>query len=543
MARRKKISQRKTNGRKGNFREQDEEKRFDSQSRSKTNDPTWYAQTPALLQDAASIPFSQAVGTSFQINASSNAEGYTTSQKMVVPGIMTASIIPIPAGAVSPTSPLNIAATALFTQVRKANSGTANYNSPDLMIYAIAMGNIYSYLNFLIRVYGTVNLYSHSNRYLPRALTIAQGINFTDVQSSLANFRYGVNTLIHKAASLACPASMTYFRRLAFLFSGLYAEGESVKSQLYMYIPQAFMKYEETAEQTGGSLSCAWFGRTGLPEDQLWTTQQLIDYGNALLEPIITSEDMNIMSGDIKKAYGDNLLSLMTLGEEYVVMPTTDLNVLEQFQNMDYYPFEETGSIDNVDVSITQSQEGYTPYLNAICHYPVQTGLSITAVLETNTHLLTTILTQPNAADVMERTRLMTTAIRIGGANAHIEVTSCTEVVRAVYIWSFNPDTLALEWTALARNWLVNPSTVEEKDEFSTEKLAMQHCLAENFKFHPKMFYYKNIGQEVLAPVYQLVNMAVDIDNYALINRSDLDRMNEAALLSLFTVAPAVLSR
>lgn len=542
MARKKKISK-KNFSRRRDMRERDEGKRFDSRTASKTNDPEWYAQTPALMQDAASIPFSQAVGTSFQINASSNAEGYTTSQKMVIPGIITAGIVPIPAGAISPTSPLNIAATALFTQVRKANSGAANYNSPDLMIYAIAMGNIYSYLNFLIRVYGTVNLYSHSNRYLPRALTIAQGINFTDVQSSLANFRYGVNTLIHKAASLACPASMTYFKRLAFLFSGLYAEGESVKSQLYMYIPQAFLKYEETAEQTGGSLSCAWFGRTGLSEDKLWTTQELIEYGNSLLEPIITSEDMNIMSGDIKKAYGDNLLSLMTLGEDYVVMPTTDLNILEQFQNMDYYAYSETGPTTAMQVGITQSQEGYTPYLNAVFHYPVQTGLSITAVLETNTHLLTTILTQPTAADVMERTRLMTTAIRIGGTDAHIEVTSCTEVVRGVEIWTFNPDTLQLANVPLTRNWLVNPSSADEKKEFDMEILAYQHCLAENFKFHPRLFYYKNVGQEVLAPVYQLVNMAVDVDNYALINRTDLDRMNEAALLSLFTVAPAVYSR
>lgn len=35
---------------------------------SPTNDPTWYAQTPELLQLAANIPFSQATGTKFNLN-------------------------------------------------------------------------------------------------------------------------------------------------------------------------------------------------------------------------------------------------------------------------------------------------------------------------------------------------------------------------------------------------------------------------------------------------------------------------------------------
>lgn len=483
---------------------------------SSTNDPAWYAQTPELMALSANIPFSQAAGTKFNLglyNDASGADAIEDTSTFYVPGIMTMNVVPVPSSADSPNAPLNIAATKVFSFVRHANSGTPQYNSPDLMLYMISMGQVYSYINFLQRIYGCMNLYANMNRYLPRALVSAQYVNYDNVISNLPNFKYGIDALIHKASSLAVPANLTYFQRLAFMFSGVYAEGESVKDQLYMYNPQGFMQYSETASETGGSLQYLAY----VTDDaKRYTYSELLDYGDKLLDPIIASEDMNIMSGDILKAYGDaGILKLSMLPDAYMIVPTTDLNVLEQFQNAIRFDTALQSA------TITQSQKGLAGSL--VSKVTFNMSYPLMAVINGN-KLLTTILTAPGPGDVMERTRLMGYGSQTTDTTPLIQAQMATEVPTTAFIWRFN----------YAGNLVstVVPQTVVVTDTYTpTDAMnALElHCLLENFKFHPNVYYFRKTSSGTT-----FMQMAVDIDNYAIINVIDLNRMNEAALLSMF---------
>lgn len=487
-----------------------------------TNDPIWYAQTPQLMQLAANIPFSQAAGTSFNLNVFNDESGTleANSPDMVVPGIMTLTLIPVPSDADAATSPLNIASTSVFSFVRHANSGTPQYNAPDLMLYYIAMGQVYSYINFLQRIYGCVNLYANMNRYLPRAVVMAQGVNYDNILQNLPNFKYGIDTLIHKAASLAVPAAMTYFQRLAFLFSGLYAEGESVKDQLYMYVPAGFMQFSETSDQRGGSLNYVKFYDPNL----LKSYTDLINYGNALLNPIIASEDMNIMSGDTLKAYGDTgILKLALLPDNYVVTPTTDLTVLEQFQNSTRFT---SGDTQPTTCKIVQSQKGLAGSLRSVVQF---TYSAEDMAMVNGMKLLTTILTAPTAADVMERTRLMAVGHQqnVDDTTEVIQAEMATEVPLSLYYFNFNPVT-----HEITRRYVNNVLSLRHNNSVSSLWDQLQiHCDLENFKFHPMVAYMTSIAP---ATNLTLSGIAIDIDNYAVISVVDLKRMNEAALLSMF---------
>lgn len=485
---------------------------------SPTNDPTWYAQTPELLQLAANIPFSQATGTKFNLNFYNDETGNKQifSEDWTIPGIMTLSLIPVPSSATSANSPLNIAATSIYSFVRHANSGTPQYDAPDLMIYNISMAQVYCYINFLQRIYGCMNVYANMNRYLPRALVEAQGVDYDSILQNLPNFKFGIDSLIHKASSLACPASMTYFQRVAFLFSGIYAEGESIKDQLYMYIPQGFMQYSATAVETGGSLTYVPF-RTS--SSVRYTYSQLIDFGNDLLDPIISSQDMNIMSGDVLKAYGsDGVLKLALVPDNYSIVPTTDLAVLEQFQNAGF-----TQAIPN-KVSITQSQTGRAGYLIST----VQTSYdAYRAGLVNANKVLTTILTNPGPADVIERTRLMVSGFATPGTGGSITLEMATEVPVVLSVVRLNSQTMATVIKDLPNNFSVSASPTQA----DVQEALDVHCQLENFKFHPAIYYL--VLEADGATVF---NMALDFDNYAIVNIVDLNRMNEAALLSMFNV-------
>lgn len=322
----------------------------DEYRESATNDPAWYAQTPELMRLSASIPFSNAAGVPFSLNTTATGTDTYQNSNLVIPGLLTLEVIPCPHVTPYANDPLNVAANAMLSFVVHANSRNLSYNAPDLMIYNIAMGNVYAYINFMMRVYGTAQIFSTFNRNLPRMLTVAQGVNYDDLMAHLADFRYGINLLINKAASFSAPADMPYFKRLAFMFSGIYSEGETIKDQLYMYTPAGFMQYSETASTTGGSLT---FSRWDTLTQH--TVDQMLSFGNNLLNAIITSEDMNVMSGDILKAYGqEGLLKLATMPEVYTVLPTTDLAVLEQMQNANYLGLNS----NQLTIEIKQVQSG-----------------------------------------------------------------------------------------------------------------------------------------------------------------------------------------
>lgn len=478
---------------------------------SGTNDPSWYAQTPELMRLAASIPFSNAAGVSFSLDMQAKGAGTYSDTRITIPGLICQEVIPCPHVEQYANDPINVAANAMLSFVVHANSRNLSYNAPDLMIYNIAMGNIYAYINFMMRVYGSSQLFSTFNRNLPRTICIAQGVDYDDLMAHLADFRYGVNLLINKAASFSAPADMPYFRRLAFMFSGIYSEGESIKDQLYMYVPAGFMQYDEVASTTGGSLKFSVWN----PQVK-HTVKEMLDYGNALLNAIITSEDMNVISGDILKAYtAEGLLKLATMPEAYTILPTTDLAVLEQMQNATWIgtPYA------SMNISITQKQSAKQG--------PVLTGgVELTVGAEmlqaaTNSFILNTILTDPKPEDIMERTRMM---CGVQDTEGSASTFYATELVRSVQIWTNvdgSPEVTRLAYCEIIGSSPTQPGVIE---------FINNHCLMETFKFHPRVNYFQQTG----TGTYKFLNFAMDTDNYTVFNYDVLERMNSAAIMSLF---------
>ena len=85
------------------------------------NDPAWYAANAELLRDAASIPFSWALGTPIDTEDPLNAGN--TMRKICIPGIQTMRLYPSGGSSTQASDPINTAANATYAFVRHANSG------------------------------------------------------------------------------------------------------------------------------------------------------------------------------------------------------------------------------------------------------------------------------------------------------------------------------------------------------------------------------------------------------------------------------------
>lgn len=335
-----------------------------NQEERPTNDYTWHAPNEELLRDAASIPFSWSTGVPYDMGFSHSPLYELDKPNDIMPGICTLGVRPSLGASDRPTDALNIASNSLYTFVRKLNSGSKNYDAPDLMLYILAMTSVYSMITWLQRIYGFATMYTLRNRYFPDALINSNFVDAEDVRDNLAQFRTGINLLIAKAASFCVPANIDLFRYHAFLYSNLYCESGDIKDQVYMYVPDGFWFYQLN-EDGSGMLKFKLLGEgVEVENPQKLKVSELLKYANNMLDVLMYSEDIGIMNGDVLKAFGDgNILKLRMMDESFSVPISNDIVALEQIQNSVILPAEFAYAEGSGDVT-QDSTHGFLLYKN-----------------------------------------------------------------------------------------------------------------------------------------------------------------------------------
>lgn len=523
-------------------------KKFDDRITKSTsfNDPAWYGMDQSLLRDSASVPFVYPMGAPV-------STGMALKSQVTVPGICAMELCPTTGFSVEPNSPINIAANSLYTFVRHANSGSRNYDSPNLMMYILAAADVFSYINFLQRVYGVAMLYNQMNRYIPEGLLKAMHVDAKSVRDNLANFRYGINVLINKASSLAVPANIPLFRRKAFIYSNIYKEGMSLKDQLYMFVPAGFYQYADPANLNfvpfvpGQLIIHTAQGSTvsdfNVADHTEFTYSDLLNYGMDLLSTLFGSEDMGIMNGDILKAYGsEGILKLQELPENYSIDFVFDIAVLEQMKNA--YAVELTYASSNTDApNIIFRRDSFTKVNTKVTYnlpffesnksvifgpYIVSRPCVRNNDIDSGNKWITTQSEVVTPDLVMENSRLIpsiTTSSEL--KSGFLAVNAMTEVLVDTHYYQMNVDNTDLESTHFHVAYITYDKTVDRIPS------ATDLCRVNAFRFHPFMYM---IQQTNTSPVTYDVQLYSNIDNYTICDNDVIFRLNQTALMSLLNV-------
>lgn len=291
----------------------------------KDNDWQWYAHNEQLLRDVASFSYSWPTGAELNIPSHRGLDSSS------IPGIMAFYLNPAVGFAASPMSPLNTAARNIYSFVRHANAGHSNYDAPDLMLYLLAMDSAYSLVSFMKRAYGLLSVFTYENRYYSDAILTANRLDPDDFRMHMADFRAFINTYAVRIGSMCIPSSMSYMARHMWMYENVYLDSDTAKAQTYLYAPNAFYKFGLDTEGNG-MLQYTRFSREN---DTPWTFKLLAQFALDLIEPILSSEDCNIMSGDILKAFGaDGVFKLVGIPENYQCLPTYSPEVQSQIENL-----------------------------------------------------------------------------------------------------------------------------------------------------------------------------------------------------------------
>lgn len=525
----------------------------DSVALKHSNDPLWYAQNPQLLSDAASYPYAWPAGVKLNLldvyskdsNVWNSGEVSAQLSNYSVPGIMTGILVPTCGKSLNATSPVNIAARNIYSYVRHANSGHTNYDSPDLMLYLLAMDSIYTFLSWCRRLYGIMSLYSPVNRYLPEALVTAQGVNFQSVMDDLANFRYRLNLAIKKVGSFVVPASMAYMARHQQMISGLYYDGKSPKAQIYQYTLGYVYKYVETAATQPGYLEPVYiYSAPGS-----LTAAKIYEIMDTLIDPISASEDCGIMGGDIYKAFGDSgVVKLDWTLDNYSVIPEYNEEMLSQFQNATVTgPVLRSYAHDSSKVynNITQNEFG-----DIICDLKfvglmdnsVLTPSRFSGVMCSN-RVITFNKDNVTPADTMVGTRLTVISSKFEDANPG-DSTEAPTYFGNVYGSEILTSVTLTRFVFEGGTWTHTTDTSFKYDMSNDMTEPSQYCklmqgiaLSSQFKWHPAFI--------ITVPTTRVTDMFanylygglnLDIDNFTVLSYSDVEKLHETALLSQFNV-------
>ena len=503
-----------TSSSKRNMQNDTEGCNFSKESKHTYNDVSWYAKNAQILNDAASISFNNPVGT--QIDYGWDDYSHTVMPgNQSSPGVMVFNTILCPGLSVDNSSAVNIAARNIYSWIRHANSGHSNYDSPDLMMYLLAMDNLYAFYNWMKRTYGIMRKYSLYNRYTPSALVAAINVDYNDLQTKLSDFRYYINQFALKLNALAVPATMSLLIRHSWMFSNVYTDGDTEKSQLYLYNPVYFYQYDEVGNNKGGQL-------VAKPFPGPMTLDSFRSYGDALISAVIESEDLNIMSGDILKAYGESsLFKLSQIEPDYIVDFVKNEEVLLQMHNIKMLGAP-LGQYAGEDTSLNIVQD---PNSNAIIYNPnihVNTwGYHTNAIINTNKQVMT-------PADTMVATRL----VAMAGPEEDLEVGmkvslhSCgSEFVNyaTVHYADFANGKFGLK--------SVNYYGIMQTDTTNTPSYM---AMLEKFDWHPEV---KFTTFETATKAGTVLNgSCFDLDNYAVVYRDTMKKMHDVAILSEFGV-------
>lgn len=509
----------------------------------KSNDPAWYAKSPEMMTSASSVNFYQPAGKELDVLGLNTLDAEVRNSLISVPGVLQINYAPGIGYSDSPTSAASIAARSLYNDVRHVQSGHSNYDAPDLMMYVIAAANAYAYLFWMRRIYGTIRLFNANNQYMPRALLRAMGAS-ENILNEGFNLYWYIQEYTAKLSAFCYPSGMPFFDRYNFMNEHVYLDSAVNKGGMYVFRPLYFWRYDEYGTPGKGRLVAEAINGN-------YDLAAIKAYGDKLVGSLSDSEDCYIMSGDILKAYGGEIYKVDVIGLDYTVDIRLDLEVLEQIHN---------ATVWGGEYVIDASQEWGSGPASGVIDQDVTTGALLYGpkvrkftqmddiALESNRLLsLPTDDTKPEF--IMTSTRLMSfgNVVKsddmsglVPDAKDAIAIDCCgTEIITGLVVFWYQHETSTGNWVLTQSNPLITFFAVQSYwTTGSMTTAALGNALAHidrvrQFDFHPFISLW--IYDEETHKKYR-TSQAMELENYTTVDKLQVSRMHETALLSLFDV-------
>jgi hypothetical protein len=210
---------------------------------------------------------------------------------------------------------------------------------------------------------------------------------------------------------------------------------KGTKAQSYLFRPAGYYTFSGTASDAGSSLTYTSFTNNGAG----LTVDQAYDIMDNILFSLKFNEDIGIMSGDIRKAYGDKLYVFTQIPTDYTVVPIYDKEVLVQIHNATNLNTQQYAGFDATGDGILPGDSNITQSNGAIICAPRYNTYRGTRV---NTDKILNLFDfEPSPEITMVATRLQSNSKVVGtsGDVVTCELTTAgSEVVTNIDVWTYS---------------------------------------------------------------------------------------------------------
>lgn len=513
---------------------------------SKTNDPTWYSLNPELLDRSTRLQFGTPTGHIVDLTGRFGEKVKDTgSATMATPGI---AILTYAHGLGKCTGQSNAVQSSMFdlyASVRKGQTSYATYDPEDYMMYLLAINEVYIFYSMLSRAYGLLNTYNVESMYLPRALIQDLGFDFDDLARNKLQLANLLDSIAAQINVFAVPNVLNYMVRQYWLPSQVYSDAATTKHQLYAFRPAYYRVWNEMNDK-GSKLvtkTYPWIGSKGNIASAYTrlTVQKCQEIATEMITALQNSQDVGVMSANVRQAYGDNLWNLAAFDENYQLIPLSDYNVLAQIENATLSgPAVQLSDFDiSQDPTLNASQIIYNPRFRAISGTIMgDNGVPVHANGGDSRLFNRVLVAHTDSTDesfIMEASRFV-----IGGYSSERDVVDLvygTETLAGITIYSSMDNTTPpVNMGALfTSDSTAAMNTVGVLTPRSDAAAGMQFMLeAYKFDWFPRMYLGTLEGAE--GSEYWHLQPMLDLDNFSVVTKTDLEQLHYVAILSMFNV-------
>jgi len=478
------------------------------------NDPRWWG-TPDYVKSVARFNFSNPLGKPIPFTVANDPTStvvYSVSSSAIssLPGVMAIDVLPTLGIAKSATDSINTYVRSVFTKLRSTNNQSAPYQAPDLGMYIMAIDSVHMIIEQLVRMYGVARTYSSMNRYMPQAFLSAMGIDPNsseyNLYSNLADFRAEILNLMLKLQTVVIPKGIHLNERHRELVKYIYLDGNTSKSQCYLFRTKYLYRFEDISDSNGSKLTAV-----ATPIGQ--SAMRWILLANEMIDRLTTSQFCAIVSGDMIKSFGyENLYKMSFFDEMYAVVPVYNPEILLEIHNMRLAGDRWNDTAFDITQNVGLNEIIAAPYCKST-HIPTGPVFPIIDVP----------VEDPDPDTVMIATRLVHSGTVGMEDNNYKYVPSAigTELPLDMVIYYYRNGTLV--------------SVSEDANSFTGasagEQYRVTYTLESNFDWHPLAYNFVFSGDNPA-----LFSVSGDLSNYTVMSPGDLQKLHEMAVFAALTM-------
>lgn len=517
----------------------DRGKKWDYSKR--TNDWRWYSIDEKISKNFGNLPFNLLAGVPFTLDLQTDF----TNKPIIKPQlVMAINVIDAIAGAGTTmndqsgggsvmSAGLRTAGNQLYQYLRHVNSGARTYEPADIMMFILAVRDIYAEVSEIRRALGLTRYYSLQNVTMPEQLIKALQIDYGDMVKHIANYRGRLNTLIARINAFAIPDYFKAFYRTDFIFSNVFMDSTSPRGQFYLFRRTGYYTFSGTTSETGTELVYTDYftkkiSSSGSVDTFICTLNARLDALEGMIDAIESDTDALTMAGDVLSAFKEsNLLQIGTVPDDYLVMPIFDENILAQIENcIPVTTFANSvrsaiGTDTTIMAQLNVKQEN--GQIKGIHLSSADGTLLMPRKAQPQQFVFNSHVDQPDYTHILDWTRLMSYgfASKTGTANNLYIQSSGLEIPVSIVLYNIEGGAMEL----VTNMDVLNGSTLVVGDQAA--------YAVSQFDWHPILYrWIFNSSSIDAGPInFHLIG---DLKMYTVIDRKTIVNMNSVANLAAF---------